>query len=126
MGMTGGGYWVYSYANFWGYDRSLPPEWGSVYVTETGPVTTRRWEASRDGIEDFELLTMLKARTARGASAEERAGAQLLDEAVAFVTAGQEHVSDIGRQLRPYTPSYTKWMEYRTRIIDSLVKLGTN
>src|SRR5439155_7387998 len=60
MGMTGGGYWVYSSADFWGTTPGVSDEYGSIYRTDKGPVTTKRWEASRDGIEDFELLWLLR------------------------------------------------------------------
>ncbi len=115
LGMTGGGYWVYSSSDYWAFNRQLSTEYGTVYQTPGGPVTTKRWEASRDGAEDFELLWMLKSRAAAGTPAR-----QLLDEAVSFVTAGQDQVSDISRQLRPYTPSYEKWMQYRARIVEVL------
>jgi outer membrane protein assembly factor BamB len=115
MGMTGGGYWVYSFSPYWFFDRALTSEYGTVYPTGAGPVTTKRWEASRDGIEDFELLWMAR----RDGNAETRA---LVDEAVRFVTAGQDRVSDISRQVRPYTPDFGKWLEYRERLIAALAK----
>ena len=92
--------------------------WGrSSARSASGPVTTKRWEASRDGIEDFELLWMLKqtAQKVRGAQGEQ--APQLIDEAVRFVTKGQEHVSDISRKLHSYTPDYFQWMAYRDRLI---------
>ncbi|MCX6624574.1 MAG: DUF4091 domain-containing protein, partial [Acidobacteria bacterium] len=119
MGMTRGGYWVYQHSSFWFLDPKLGPEYGAVYPTPAGPVTTKRWEASRDGIEDYELLTMLRTRAKDSAE-----GKQLLDEAVAFVTNGQENVSDISRQLRAYTPDYTKWMQFRGKIIDMIERLS--
>ena len=119
MGMTGGGYWVYQYSSFWFLDPKLGPEYGAVYPTAAGPVTTKRWEASRDGIEDYELLTMLRARC--GSSTE---ATSLLNDAVAFVTRGQENASDISRQLRAYTPDYDNWMQYRGKIIDMIERLS--
>ena len=118
MGMVGGGYWVYQYTPLWLLDPTLGPEYGAVYPTATGPVTTKRWEASRDGIEDYELLNLLRTRA--GNSPEAR---KLLDDAVAYVTRGQEHVSDISRQLRAYTPDYPTWMQYRSKIIDMIERL---
>lgn len=121
MGMTGGGYWVYSYSPYWFFDRSLGVEYGAVYQTDRGPVTSKRWEASRDGIEDFELLWMVreKAKSARNGAAALR----LLDEAVAYVTKDQEKASDIARQVRPFAPDYGRWMQYRDRLIDALATL---
>ncbi|MCC7496293.1 MAG: PQQ-binding-like beta-propeller repeat protein [Bryobacterales bacterium] len=119
MGMTGGGYWVYQSTPFWFLDPNLGTEYGSVYPTASGPVTTKRWEASRDGIEDYELLTMLHNRAANSPEAQ-----KLLEDAVAFVTAGQQNVSDISRQLRSYTPDFKTWMEYRERIVTMLERLS--
>ncbi|MCC6394111.1 MAG: PQQ-binding-like beta-propeller repeat protein [Bryobacterales bacterium] len=116
LGMTGGGYWVYSYSPYWFFDRSMAAEYGAVYTTESGPVTTKRWEASRDGIEDFELLTMIR-ETASQAGDAGKPALELLDEAVKWVTRGQEHASDISRKLHSYTPDYAMWMRYRERLI---------
>jgi len=124
MGMTGGGYWVYSSAAYWFADPNAGVEYGAIYPTERGPVTTKRWEASRDGIEDFELLWLLKQTAALSpAEARQRAEA-LIDEAVQFVTRGQEHVTDISRHLHPYTPDFRRWMDYRRRLIEMQRQLG--
>jgi outer membrane protein assembly factor BamB len=124
LGMTGGGYWVYSYSPYWFFDRSMAVEYGAVYTTENGPVTTKRWEASRDGIEDFELLTMIR-QTASHAGEAGKPALQLLDEAVKWVTRGQEHASDISRKLHSYTPDYGMWMRYRERLIEEQERLLT-
>lgn len=107
MGMTGGGYWVHHYSPYWFFDRTFGTEYGAVYMTAEGPVTTKRWEASRDGAEDFELLWQLR-------------GSKLADDAVAFVTKDQELATDISRQVSPFAPDYTKWMEYRANLIAAL------
>jgi hypothetical protein len=78
-------------------------------------VTTKRWEASRDGAEDFELLWMLRARKPESA---------LLKEAVAFVTKDQDQASDIARQLQPFRPDYAQWMKYRQRLLAELEEAG--
>jgi hypothetical protein len=123
MGMTGGGYWVYSAANYWFAD-SRGTEYGSVYPTERGPVSTKRWEASLAGIQDFELLWLVK-KTAQLSSPEAREPAvKLMDEVVAFVTHGQEKVTDISRHVRAYTPDYRKWMEYRRQLIRTQEQLA--
>lgn len=111
MGMTGGGYWVYHYSPMWQPDPGRVVEYGVVYMTDNGPVPTKRWEASRDGAEDFELLYMLRARKPDSA---------VLKEAVAFVTKDQDKASDIARQLRPFRPDFKQWMQYRDRIIEEL------
>ena len=107
MGMTGGGYWVHSSSPYWFFDRSFATEYGAVYMTPEGPVTTKRWEASRDGAEDFELLWQLR-------------GSKLVDNAVAFVTKDQEHATDISRQVSPFAPDYATWMDFRAKLIAAL------
>ncbi|MBO0858576.1 MAG: PQQ-binding-like beta-propeller repeat protein [Chloracidobacterium sp.] len=123
LGMQGGGYWVYSSTDYFTPDPSRGTEYGVVCPTPRGPVTTKRWEASRDGAEDFELLTMLRKAAMSANTIDGKAALALVDEAVAFVTRGQEEASDINRQLRAYAPDYTTWMEYRDRLIDAAEKL---
>jgi outer membrane protein assembly factor BamB len=124
LGMTGGGYWVYSSAPFWYSEPGAGSEYGSVYPTDHGPVTTKRWEASREGIQDFELLWLLR-KTAEGSPPAARQEAlALLNEAVRFVTRGQEKVTDISRHVRPYTPDYHQWMDYRRRLIRMQMQLS--
>src|SRR5581483_7530303 len=105
LGMNGGGYWVYSGEDWW-FPDPLRSEYGTVYLTDRGAVTTERWEASRVGIEDYELLRMVREAAQRAASPKGQAALKLLDEAVRFVTRGQEEVTDITRQIWPYTPDF--------------------
>jgi hypothetical protein len=124
MGMTGGGYWVYSSTPYWFADSSAGTEYGSVYPTDRGPVTTKRWEASREGIQDFELLSLLKQTAQQCPLAGRQEALKLLDDAVAFVTHGQEKVTDISRHVRAYTPDYERWMQYRLALIRMQEKLA--
>ena len=59
-GHTGGGFWTYSAGgeSNWhtsGMDYSL------VYPGDYGPIPSKRWEAVRDGVEDYGMLMALKA-----------------------------------------------------------------
>jgi len=117
MGMTGGGYWVYSSADFWSAEPGGGSEYGTVYPTNRGPVTTKRWEASRDGIEDFELLWLLRKTAEQSAAPRRQQALALIDEAVRFVTRGQENVTDVSRHVRPYTPDYQQWMRFRRELV---------
>jgi outer membrane protein assembly factor BamB len=118
-GMTGGGYWVYSSASDWLEDPQRSGEYGAVYASPDGPIDTRRFEATREGIQDFELLTMLQTLASQQ-SGQGNAGT-LLKEAVEFVTAGQQNATDITRQAAPFCPDYWEWMHWRQKIVDALL-----
>ena len=95
MGGTGTGFWRYGYGKTWdAYEGKI--HYGVVYRAEDAPpgvtraeamIPSRRWEAFREGTEDFEHLhemqrTIAAARAAGGqAPACDRAAA-LLTEAV--------------------------------------------
>ena len=115
LGMNGGGYWVYSSKDYW--IPSHEQEYGVVYPGPQGPVTTKRWEASREGSQDYELLLMLRRSARASTSPNAKAALALIDEAVAFVTRGQEHATDISRHYRTYAPDFATWMDYRTKLI---------
>jgi len=123
MGMTGGGCWVYSSSDFWRNEPGGGNEYGSVYPTDHGPVTTKRWEASRDGIEDFELVSLIHKTAEQAASPIRQEAMALVEEAVRFVTRGQDKVTDISRHVRSYTPDYQRWMAYRRQLIQMQMRL---
>jgi hypothetical protein len=59
VGANGTGFW--SYSDTWGSsardDFDGPrPDWAVVYEDRQGPFSSRRWEAFREGIEDFKLF----------------------------------------------------------------------
>jgi outer membrane protein assembly factor BamB len=60
-GLTGLGFWtsISNPEDPWARARY---EYPMLYTGRTAPVTSRRWEAVREGIEDFRILTALKAR----------------------------------------------------------------
>ena len=72
--MTGFGYWIYSYRDFWDYSAPGAPAEGGyavVYNTtrpDTPPevssqeliVPGKRWEATREGVEDYAYIHMLQ------------------------------------------------------------------
>lgn len=121
LGMNGGGYWVYQSKDYW--IPSHDSEYGVVYPGPQGPVTTKRWEASREGSQDYELLVMLRRAAHASSSPEANAALQLMDEAVAFVTRGQEHATDISRHFHTYAPDFDTWMNYRARLIAAAEEL---
>ena len=109
FGHTGIGFWTYYQgSNYW-YQPKQGNDYAMIYEGK-GVVTSKRWEAVRDGVEDFSLLHALKI----AADAADKAGNQkelvkrsrsLLDENPAVITefmrnnnpgrAGQ----DVARQI---------------------------
>lgn len=73
LGMSGCGYWIYSYKTHWNsYGNADGPNWAVVYLAnaEDAPkglsqrelvVPGKRWEATREGVEDVCYLYMLRA-----------------------------------------------------------------
>ena len=67
--LTGAGFWTYCTSPEDPWTRTMT-EYVMVYPGRTMPVTSRRWEGVREGIEDFRILAALKARLdATGAAA---------------------------------------------------------
>jgi len=123
LGMNGGGYWVYSQTDYYAPDPARNTEYGVVYPTPQGPVTSKRWEASRDGSEDYELLVMLRQAAQNSNAPKAKQALSLIEEAVAFATKGQDEATDIGRQLKTYAPDFMRWMKYRTQLIEMAEKV---
>ena len=85
QGLTGVGWWTY--AQHGNVSRWLGPNptgdfFATVYEGPDGPVSSKRWEAAREGVEDYALLSLLRQRlekaAARGANVSE--AKQLLAE----------------------------------------------
>jgi hypothetical protein len=61
LGLTGAGWWTYSHGDFdWEGPNELGDYWATIYKSPTAIVTSKRWEVSREGIEDFEILYLLR------------------------------------------------------------------
>ena len=108
LGLTGVGWWCYSrdVDVAWQGPNPYADFFGSVYA---GPgdavVTSKRWEAAREGVEDYEYLWLLRAAIAdaeaRGASGPELEGARrVLREVPPAIEAA---LHQAGRRL-PLTP----------------------
>jgi outer membrane protein assembly factor BamB len=126
FGTQGAGFWCYQY-----YDIYWPLEqthWSVVYQTNDEVVPSRRWEAVRDGQEDYRLFHALRteiqsARAAGKAQAADEAQA-LLDQAVADVVGWQVYtIDEITRQTRDYELDYEMLLDYRGRIMEKILTL---
>ncbi|MGE3557573.1 MAG: glycoside hydrolase domain-containing protein [Nitrospira sp.] len=59
-GASGVGFWSYSDtggSSAWNDIDGRRPDWSVVYETPDGVVSSRRWEAFREGLEDYRLLS---------------------------------------------------------------------
>ena len=76
LGLDGGGMWVWGDDGGQFNDYAGPhTSYGMVYATDSGPITGKRREAWREGIEDVELFRHLRTRRAdwrRGAQGAAR------------------------------------------------------
>lgn len=119
-GIEGGGWWVYQTDDFWASDPTLEPGFGAVAFDGRTLVGTRRWEATRDGIEDFNLVALLRDALEKS---PDPAAEQLLDEAIAFAYAGNRYQGN-PQALLDHTENYLKFEDYRERLIQELERLS--
>jgi len=138
LGVEGTGYWVYRGEDLWWPVGDT--DYSAVYPTDRSVVPSRRWEADRDGVEDYRALYVLRreieaARTAGRVEAADRAQA-LMDEAVENVggwqmcaqprgmRAGPRGVIDeITRQTRDYEVDFEVLLGYREAIAREIMRL---
>ncbi|MFH1739704.1 MAG: FG-GAP-like repeat-containing protein [bacterium] len=117
-GIIGGGWWVYQGADLWPTDPDGEPSYGAVNYDGRALVTSRRWEASRDGIEDFNILCLLRDQAEAKNDAEAK---KCLEDAVAYV-AGRA-ITGMPREAADYDLDYPTLMEHRSRIRKALERL---
>lgn len=116
-GIEGGGWWVYH----WGTDLfathpTKDPDYGAVNYDGRALVTSRRWEANRDGIEDFNMLTLLNEWGADDPEAQ-----RIIREAVGYV-AGRV-LTGVPREAQDYDVDYHELMRHRAHVRDALERL---
>jgi len=128
FGATGSGFWVYKDLDMWWPLEDTP--YGAVYQSDDEVVSSRRWEAVRDGVEDWRALYVLreeieKAR-ASGRTAEADAAQALSDEAVEAIIGSQpKHADervwatgDYGSEI-----DFDVLMDYRAKIAEQTIRL---
>ncbi len=126
FGCEGVGYWVYrGEDNWWTFTN---PDYSAVYQTNGQVTPSRRWEADRDGVEDYRALYVLreaatKARAA-GRTAEADKAQTLMDEAIEQLIGWQvANIDEITRMTKDYELDFDKLMDYRTRIAEAIIEL---
>ena len=97
LGMTAYGYWAYDSMDGDGWDDSdgRTSDYAVYYEGADGPITSVRWEASREGAEDYRYLQMIdglivEARAA-GHNAAADAAQAVVDSAIETVLADQSN-----------------------------------
>lgn len=110
LGLTGAGYWIYFQQS--GNDLWLSrdaTEYGANYAAGGVLVLSRRWHATRDGIEDVRALAMLRDFTAKAEAQGRlpdltREARQLLSDRISRAIAKPRSADDITRHLFDYDP----------------------
>jgi len=126
FGLDGAGFWCYKYNDiYWPLDTT---HWSVVYQTGDEVAPSRRWEACRDGQEDYRLFCALREAIEEAREkgfAEEAGRAQaLLDEAVARVVGWQaKTIDEVTRQTREYELDFDLLMRYRSEIGEAVIGL---
>jgi hypothetical protein len=123
-GLTGAGFWVYSYTdknppkNSWNDTLKAGGYYGVVYSYYGSPVDThgekvvpsRRWEAWREGIEDYEYLYKLQQvinRVQNSNPTEANEAQQILDDQVKHVLE-EKHEDTVYRARQKLTETILK------------------
>lgn len=126
LGLDGAGFWVYKYDDlYWPLER---PHWSVVYPTNDQVVPSRRWEAVRDGQEDYRLLAAFKGEIARiraaGHDDDARSAEALLNEAVQNIAGWQVgQIDEITRQTRDYEVDFDLLNTCRDQIAEEIIRL---
>ncbi len=126
FGLQGAGFWTYKYHDIWWPLETT--HWSVVYQNGNEVVPSRRWEAVRDGQEDYRALYALREEIERargeGRTEDANRAQALLDEAVENVIVWQARtIDEITRQTRDYELDYELLMQYRKRIAEDIVRL---
>jgi hypothetical protein len=116
-GLQGGGYWVYHSDDLWATKLENDPSYGSVAFDGRNIVTSRRWEATRDGIEDFHMLHLVNNLLA---TRPDQNMNKVLKEAVEYI--GPAAAPHMPREAIEKSVEYHKLTAYRTEMRDFLEK----
>jgi len=126
FGCTGAGYWVYRDLDQWWPIRDT--DYGVVYRNGDEVVPSRRWEASRDGVEDYRAFYILTKEIERVRSAGKTAEADhaqaLITEAIDKIIGWQlKNIDEITRWTKDEEIDFKLLSEYRTRIAQETITL---
>jgi hypothetical protein len=130
-GLTGSGFWCYNSNNVNNLWRvTAPDDYDAVYNDGTSIIPSRRWEASRDGAEEYHLLMMLKRKIEQfktGSEQQRTIAAEaetILQQCVRSITANVKKIAEINRDFIPYEVDYSLFLESRKTLIRYLEKMN--
>jgi len=120
LGLTGVGWWVYYYGggHLWDGPNPYGDYFSTVYKAPGAIVTSKRWEAAREGVEDYEILYLLRdaIRRAKRRGIRDSALAdaeKLLEE---LPRAVESALDDTGKRL-PLTPDSVPLYVHATDVV---------
>lgn len=116
--LQGAGYWVYHSDDLWATRPEYEPDYGSVAFDGRALLPSRRWEATRDGIEDYNMLCLLRDKLKAKSYTEIQ---NLLEEAVDYVA--QRAIISVPIPAADYELDFPKFQNYRKEIRAALEKL---
>lgn len=126
FGVEGAGYWVYKGVDVWW--PVTTGDYSAVYQTNDEVVPSRRWEASRDGVEDYRALYVLREEIERARAAGHEAEADvaqtLMDQSFNEVVGWQiGSIDEITRMTRDTEIDFVLLSDFRLRMLAEIVRL---
>ena len=126
LGLQGAGFWCYKYHDTWWPLQTA--DWGVVYQTGDQVTPSRRWEACRDGQEDYRALYALRAGAEKARAAGKTAAAdhvmdairEMVDQMVGWQI---KNIDEITRQTRDYEIDFNLIKQNRARIAAEIAAL---
>lgn len=117
--IEGGGWWVYSETNLFATAPDEEPSYGGVNYDGRSLIASRRWEATRDGAEDFNILKLLEAKADESGNAEAQ---KALDDAVAYVAS--RTITGMPREAADYDLDFGEFQQHRMAVRRALERLS--
>lgn len=123
---TGIGYWCYNSGAEDPWMRN-EFEYRLVYPGRSKPVTSRRWEAVREGLEDFRILTALRERVGKTDAATGKRLAHLFDVSLPDLVdpSYEEMKIGLGRGVIDASSSESKLLAFRREMLDCVRAVST-
>lgn len=124
---TGIGFWCYNIGpDAW---TRVENDYPIVYPGRTKPVTSKRWEAVREGIEDARILMALRQRLQTTPDEEVRRRLQHLFETslpAIFETSLKEVILGLGRHAIDLTNSEENLNAFRNEMLDCVESISSH